>query len=254
MIYPNRVITKGESDKELVTGIQKQLLAKGCGPLIVDGDFGNETFRAIKLFQTRNTDAIGNPLVADGKIGPITWTILFGPENVVVSTTATSSLLAEAIKQAVSRIGVVEDPAFSNRGVEVDKYLRSVSLNPEGNHYSWCMAFVYYCFNEAAKTLSQNNPLVKTAGCLDHWNRAKCSKVIKADATQNPSLVKPGSIFIIDHGGGSGHTGIVESVSSGFLSTIEGNTNNNGSANGFGVMRLNRRKIGDISKGFLNYS
>ena len=75
-----------------------------------------------------------------------------------------------------------------------------------------------------------------------------------ADAVNSPSLVKPGFIFIIDHGHGNGHTGIVESVNGGLITTIEGNTNNNGSANGYGVLRLNTRKILKITKGFLDYS
>jgi len=254
MQYPNRVIKKGETDKEIVKAIQKQLNAKGCGPIGEDGDFGVNTVSAVKLFQTRNSDANGNPLEADGKIGAITWATLFGSDKVPVADTASAGLLAKALAVAVSQIGVVEQPPFSNRGPEVDLYLRTVGLNPVGQHYSWCMAFVYWCFNEAAKSLGIKNPLVKTAGCLNGWNGATCPKIKMADAVNNPALVKPGFIFIIDHGHGNGHTGIVESVNGGIINTIEGNTNSDGSANGYGVLRLTTRKIAKITKGFLDYS
>ena len=123
MLYPNRAIIKGETDKQIVKAIQQQLNAKGCGPVDVDGDFGDQTFRAVKLFQTRHADTNGNPLVADGKIGSITWAILFGSGNVPVNTSVTSSLLKKTLEIAAGQIGVTEDPPFSNRGPMVDKYL-----------------------------------------------------------------------------------------------------------------------------------
>ena len=62
MKYPNRLITKGESNKSIVTAIQKQLLKFNCGPISIDGDFGKQTFASVKLFQSRNTDIKGVPL------------------------------------------------------------------------------------------------------------------------------------------------------------------------------------------------
>lgn len=253
MNYPKRVIAKSESNKAIVKAVQAMLNMKGCGPVLVDGDFGNETQRAVKLFQTRNMDMNGNPLTVDGKIGAITWAILFG-ENTVPAVEGTSSvLLNNALGIAISQIGVIEKPAYSNRGKEIDEYLRRVGLNPAADSYAWCAAFTYWCFDEASKALNKNNPLIKTAGCMSHWNKATCTKLLKEDAVANPAKIKPGFIFIIDHGKGTGHTGIVESVNGGFITTVEGNTNNNGSRNGYGVLRLTR-KINSINKGFLDYS
>lgn len=254
MNYPKKLITKGETNKTIVRAVQNQLNAMGCGPVVVDGDFGNQTFQAVKLFQTRNTDQNGNPLLADGKIGAVTWAVLFGADSVVVTDTSTSALLTTVLQVAVSQIGVIEKPAFSNRGPQVDEYLRSVGLNPAADSYPWCAAFVYWCFNTAAAQLGRSNPLYKTAGVLDHWRHAKGTLLLKDDAVANPAKIKPGFIFIIDHGGGNGHTGLVESVNGGFITTIEGNTNNNGSRNGYGVLRLTNRKINTITKGFIDYS
>ncbi len=52
-------------------------------------------------------------------------------------------------------------------------------------------------------------------------------------------------ITITDREEGTGHTGIIESVSGGFLNTIEGNTSN-------GVNRR-QQKINYINLGFLQY-
>ena len=98
--------------------------------------------------------------------------------------------------------------------------------------------------------------MVKTAGCLDHWRRApsqRAQRILKQQAVGNPVLVRAGMIFIIDHGGGLGHTGLVEKVAGGLLTTIEGNTDASRTREGGGVYRLTR-KIVEINKGFINYS
>jgi hypothetical protein len=46
---------------------------------------------------------------------------------------------------------VREVPRNSNRGPQVDAYLTRVGVSPG---LSWCCAFVYWCFDEAAKALA----------------------------------------------------------------------------------------------------
>jgi hypothetical protein len=80
-------------------------------------------------------------------------------------------------------------------------------------------------------------------------------RITATQGKHNPSLVKPGHIFVIDTGpaGGAGHTGLVERVIGGKLVTIEGNTNEGGSREGVGVFRRTQRTIVSINKGFINY-
>ena len=95
---------------------------------------------------------------------------------------------------------------------------------------------------------------------LDHWARAgrlpNVTRIKAADAYADRSLIKPGLVFILDFGGGHGHTGIVERVlDGGRLVSAEGNTNTDGSSNGVGVFRLERRKLNDADlKGFVDYT
>lgn len=178
MNYPNRVIKKDDADTSVVTAIQNRLNATGCGPVTVNGIFDNNTVSAVKLFQTRHTDVAGTPLKADGKVGPISWAVLFGAGNVPVNNEAPSQLLMKTLAVAASQIGVIESPPGSNRGPQVDVYLRTAGLDPKGHHYSWCAAFVYWCFQQSSNELHlPKNPLVKTAGCLEHWRRATCTKI-----------------------------------------------------------------------------
>jgi hypothetical protein len=97
---------------------------------------------------------------------------------------------------------------------------------------------------------------VKTAGCLDHWERSKAAgaqRITKAHAVADPGLVQPGMMFIMDFGGGKGHTGYVAEVLGGQIHTIEGNTDASLTREGGGVYRLTRKLV-DINKGFIDYS
>ncbi len=150
-----------------------------------------------------------------------------------------SKLSDLAVTVAIDEIGNEEIPIGSNWGVHVQTYLASVKISFPA---SWCMAYVYWCFNIAAKQLNVPNPLVKTGGVLNQWN--------KVDALYKSKIAKVGSIFIMDFGHGLGHTGIVERIEGEILHTIEGNTNDTGSREGYEVCRRTRNKskcIGFIS-------
>jgi hypothetical protein len=157
---------------------------------------------------------------------------------------------------AANEIGTVEAPPGSNRGPKVDVYLRTVGLDPASGSFAWCAAFVYWCFSEAARRLAIPNPVIRTAGVLDHWNKAGAAGIRRVafdEATAQPPLVQPGMIFVIGTSGGNGHTGLIERVDGVQLTTIEGNTNEGGSRDGVGVFRRTARRIGNINRGFLAY-
>jgi hypothetical protein len=254
--YPGRIVKRGDTDEAVVSAIQRSVNTHGCGPIDVNGDFDATTEAAVKLFQARFTDVEGIPLVVDGKVGSITWAALFGADTVPAVDEAPSPLLAGTLTTARSQIGVMEQPPGSNRGPEVDSYIRRVGGNPAGQ-LPWCAAFIYFCFDEAANAIGRSNPVVKTAGVLDHWAaavRKGIPRISSNSAVQNPDLVRPGHIFVIDTGGGHGHTGLVLEVAGGKLITIEGNTNDGGSREGIGVFQRDSRKIAQINKGFIDYS
>jgi hypothetical protein len=160
------------------------------------------------------------------------------------------------LRVAAGEVGVMEVPLGSNRGPRVDQYLNSVGPGLLGQ--PWCMAFIYFCFVQAAQGLGVANPAPRTAGVQQSWRMAQSitgiTIVPHADATADPSLVTPGMVFYIDTGGGHGHAGFVADVIGGTLVTIEGNTNEGGSSNGIGVFHRTQRKIKDISIGFISFA
>lgn len=100
------------------------------------------------------------------------------------------------------------------------------------------MAFVYWCVENS----SVQNRLVKTGGVLKQWN--------EVDPTLKSSSPRVGDIFIMDFGRGLGHTGFVENIEGDTIHTIEGNTNDTGSREGYEVCRR-YRKI-SACKGFIH--
>jgi hypothetical protein len=138
------------------------------------------------------------------------------------------------LETAITQLDKQEVPRGSNWGPDVQGYLKSVSINFPA---SWCMAFVYWCVKESGVP----NPLIKTGGVLAQWN--------KIDAKYKFKEPQEGDIFIQDHGKGLGHTGFVTKVQGDKIFTIEGNTNDTGSREGYEVCR----RVRDISscKGFI---
>jgi uncharacterized protein (TIGR02594 family) len=156
-----------------------------------------------------------------------------------------TKIAAEALKVAKSQIGVHEHGG-DNKGVKVGEYLSSVGL-PQG--YAWCQSFVYWCFKKASANLSAANPVPKTAGVLKHWNEVKYGKKV--------SVPQVGDLFVMDFGKGMGHIGFVSSVDlvKRTFETIEGNSNDEGSREGYEVAhrtgKLSRRM--SSVRGFIRY-
>lgn len=102
---------------------------------------------------------------------------------------------------------------------------------------SWCAVFITWCFNQSG-VLSRLDGLANKAGC-EPWRRWAVSKGYWS------TKPKRGAIVLYDWnprtGDGADHIGIVESVFSGGIIAIEGNTSENGSqSNGGKVLRKTR--------------
>lgn len=149
-----------------------------------------------------------------------------------------ATLQEKALKIAISQLGQHENPLGSNWGKPVQDYLASVGIHFQA---SWCMAFVYWCFEQVS---AGNNPLVKSGGVLNCWNTADKKYRVVGDP-------QPGDIFIMNFGKGLGHTGIVEKVDANFIYTIDGNTNDSGSREGIEVCRKQRPRNKIV--GYLRY-
>lgn len=139
-----------------------------------------------------------------------------------------------ALQIAISQLGKAEAPKGSNWGEPVKTYLKAVGITFPA---PWCMAFVQWCFKEAGNPLPH-----KSGGVMDVWQHMNFYK------TSQP---QPGDIMIMNFGNGTGHTGIVEIAGATTVTCIEGNTNDDGSREGYEVARRIRNKSSVL--GFLHF-
>src|SRR5262245_32730441 len=149
--YPGVVVRLNHPDPAAVMLLQRRLNQLGCwskidargqaAPLGVDGDFGQLTASAVKLFQARSLDSDGKPLSVDGAVGPATWSALFGSEPVTPASSPgpPNELLRRVIEVAgrEEQQHVREVPLGSNRGPRVDQYLRAAGIDPTTGSYPW---------------------------------------------------------------------------------------------------------------------
>jgi hypothetical protein len=128
------------------------------------------------------------------------------------------------IQIARGYLGVREHPPKSNRGPDVDRFIRvGGGLTPEGNHYAWCASLVSDVVVEAYTR--RDGVQLDLVGPPQF----KGSPAALGLLHNNPGLrlKRPTAncIFIMDHGGGKGHAGfVVDVLENGHLLTIEGNT------------------------------
>lgn len=157
--------------------------------------------------------------------------------------------LTEAVLAiAAGQIGVRE--LGRNRGPRVEEYQRAAGAHPGD---PWCASFVVWCFLRAGEETGMSCPLPITPGAMKLWR--------KSDPWMHWNMPSAGSIFVLDHGGGLGHCGLVEAFTpDGRLLTIEGNTGPGITVaakdrEGDGVYRRHDRTVSDPSLvGFVDVS
>lgn len=146
---------------------------------------------------------------------------------------------------ACKEIGTKEIPKGSNWGGDIPKYLESVGIKYPA---PWCMAYTYWVVDQYYQQQGKPNPLYKTGHVLTQWRKCKLLRF------KNP---KPGDIFIIlnlDSKGnpdGTGHCGFVYHVTENKVYTIEGNTNTDGSHNGYMVCRQINGRLKTTITGYI---
>lgn len=119
-----------------------------------------------------------------------------------------------------------------NRGEAVDAIIRVTGLDP-ATRPPWCAAFVAAC---GYAVLRDQWPLRKVAGCASLYEDGAAKGLVRA-------VPAPGSIFLLwsEAKNRFHHTGfVVGSWTDTRWTTIEGNSNDNGSAEGTGVFQETR--------------
>lgn len=208
-----------------VTRVQEHLCLAGFS-LSIDGDFGSTTFAQVGAFQT----ARGLP--ATGTVDQATHAALVAPMVRAVAPLpangkALSDLVADYALQHIAQ--GAREAGGDNMGPWVRAY-----LGWQGRDARWCAGFTCYALEQAAFTLGVKAPIASSASCDMLAASAKAAgKFVKEGAT-TPAKIKRGSFFLVRATATDWvHVGIVTGTRPDLILTAEGNTNNQGSSNGY---------------------
>lgn len=173
----------------------------------------------------------------DGVIGPQTLSAI--EAAVGVHSFQPSAPFREYFAQVAEReIGVREER--SNMGDRVNQYKAATWLD-HNKPWPWCAAFVCWCLKEAAGKYKVKFHLPETAGAWDFevsWARGKYGAVPGIDVIDDPKQAVRGDIVVFEFS----HIGIaLDDYDSGYVRTVEGNTNKAGSREGDGVWAKTRK-------------
>ena len=175
-------------------------------------------------------------LVVDGQDGPKTWNEINDFINQKNNTFGSISKMI--VKLAKAEIGV-EEVDGTNCGKRVNEYKSATWLDSEKG-WPWCAAFICWLIRESIKGRDLDWKRPRTAGAWDFENWAKKEDNEDIKLYKPATEVKPisGDILVFRFS----HIGICTSSPdrTGFIDTIEGNTNGKGSREGGSVLQKTR--------------
>lgn len=225
-----RDLKEGSGGKK-VGLVQEWLCLHGIG-LKVDKDFGPATDFGVRLFQKRRG------LLETGVVDESTFDRLVEPMKNALSEIPGEGMGLGRIVVSYARQHLREGPreiGGQNKGPWVRLYMKG----NEGKPYPWCAGFVSFVLEQACECLSIPLPLKSSFSCSAMAKDAKTKSILlEGTRTMDRSRVVPGSIFLT-RGGRTGwaHTGLVIQVKDEVFLSIEGNTNDEGSHEGYEVCR-----------------
>lgn len=226
------MLKKGDEGK-IVTDLQQLLVQRGY-PADISGVFDTTTYQAVRAFQSQNMDQHGQPLVVDGKVGPLSWWSLNHPKPDILTPSAIDYLQMPSADKGGSTIGRAALAAAigefkggagevggNNAGPWVKKYHAPAGL-VEGN--SWCASFVSWCYLQGSGGNRAAMPFPYNPGARSLLQEFKGRGWAQAPKSSYQPL--PGDIAVwwrVQLAGWQGHVGLVHQVQDGMLYTIEGN-------------------------------
>jgi len=213
---------------ETVRHVQEWLTFHGLG-LKIDGEFGAATETAVLAFQKRSS------LPVTGRVDETTFDTMLAPLSAALRPINGSGVLSQdapryAEQHLAQRPREIGD---ENCGPWVRLYMNGA----EGVDFPWCAGFACFVLNQASA--GRPLPFVPSVSCDEIGIHAKDRGLFREGGPDfDTSKLKTGSLFLVRRPqGGWHHTGIVVGMSAGAITTIEGNTNDSGSREGFEVCK-----------------
>ena len=221
-------LSKGDKGRKVAL-IQEWLSIHGFH-LAIDADFGPATDYAVRQFQKKKK------LKVDGVVGQKTFAKLIAPMTSALQPIAANDKQLGTMVVAYAKQHWKQHPieiGGQNRGPWVRLYMKG----NEGHAWPWCAGFASFILEQACQSLNTPLPIQTSFSCDTLAADAK-AKGCFLQETQivEKSQIRPGSLFLNRRTATDWvHTGIVIETDEEFFHTIEGNTNDEGSREGYEV-------------------
>jgi hypothetical protein len=193
----------------------------------VDGDYGGATTEAVRTFQQRH----GFPVT--GVVDEATFDRLVAPMLAALQTIAAppGATLGQ-MTVAYARQHLAQHPREAG-GENMGPWVRLYMDGNQGREWLWCAGFATFCQRQAASTLGVAVPVARTFSCDELAGRAKRAACFVAGCPDF-SRITPGSLFLVRKSADDWqHVGIVARAERDAFHSIEGNTNDEGSREGY---------------------
>lgn len=240
--YIYSVVFDMASPKERIKRVQEWLGLNGFYT-VIDGIYGPATRQALINFQ----DSRNLPQPHDGQLTKSTLMELIAPLIYALSplNTAGRFTIREMVSLYAQQHLAVHPREIGgqNRGPWVRLYMQG----KEGTQWPWCAGFVSYILQQACGSLGLPVPLKYSFSCDLMAEEAQKKLIFLAETKLNtvPKKQLNGSIFLVRKSNSDWtHTGIVLQAEQDYFYTIEGNTNDDGSREGYEVCQLVRNYQG----------
>lgn len=233
LTYPGQPIASGQSGK-MVKVVQEWLNLHdyGCS---IDSSFGPATESQVAAFQA------ASGLSTSGSVEEKTFNALIAPMMQALTAPslpagATPNSAIVTVAQHHLKVHPLE-VGGDNRGPWVRLYMKG----SDGVDWKWCAGFACFIMDTAYTLCNEKMPLTTSFSVDDLVRQSK--ELHRFQSGQTPAPPPPGSLFFIRSGSNPNdwvHTGIVTGADTSSVATIEGNTNDDGSANGNEVAKRQR--------------
>jgi hypothetical protein len=206
----------------------------------IDGDYGRITKSAVEDFQ----GLVG--LDVTGDVDALTWMRLVAPMQKAFSKISCSpEFQVKNISLAYAQQFVDQHP--TEIGNNTGPWVRAFMKGKEGDWAAWCCGSICTAIDHGANSINKS---------MDNWFswdwsceklRKKAIKGINTDyiserdVKERYSEIEPGDLFLVMKRGRAKHIGIVEEMKGDIMCTIEGNTNDEGSREGYELVRRKRK-------------
>lgn len=229
-ISPYPLLCSGSRGKDVAT-LQEKLRAAGQDPGVIDGVFGSLTEAKVIAFQ------LARSLVADGVVGPVTWSALLAaaPDAQKAGTpaglrkTLLDFAVAEASKGRSHAPGNEIDTLVLDPLRPILKELGHLGSKQDDTFYNWCAAWTtYVCRHAGIPIPDRYKNYWASSARVDAWRNMAIDT--KSWIRRGSAAPRPGDVVVYDWDNDSttDHIGIVREYfpTDHSIMACEGNHNN----------------------------